>query len=89
LYRNQVERLEEALGAPETRVEAAAVIGSLISRVVLTPAGDRLEVRLYGDLAQILALGEAGAINKNGPVSGEAGHYCRWLRGHATAFICS
>jgi site-specific DNA recombinase len=68
-----VERLEEALGAPETRVEAAAVIGSLICRIVLTPAGDRLEVRLYGDLVQILALGSAGGAHKNGPVSDEAG----------------
>jgi hypothetical protein len=41
LCRSQVERLAEAPGAPETRVEAAAGIGSLISRVVLTLSGGR------------------------------------------------
>jgi hypothetical protein len=46
------------------------VISSLISRMVLTLAGDRLEVLLYGDLAQILAISEAGAANKNGPTWG-------------------
>jgi site-specific DNA recombinase len=71
LYRSKVEHLETALGEPETRVEAAAVIGSLISKIVLTPNGDALEVRLSGDLAQMLGLG--AALESKGPVSGETG----------------
>jgi hypothetical protein len=70
LYRSKVEKLETALSEPETRVEAAAAIGSLISKIVLTPAGDALEVRLYGDLAQMLGLG--AAPESKGP-AGEAG----------------
>jgi hypothetical protein len=86
LYRAQVERLEEALGAPETRVEASAVIASLISRIVLTPTGDDLEVRLYGDLAQMLALGAPLTGMQKPPRLSTQGHYCRWLRGSAATF---
>jgi site-specific DNA recombinase len=71
LYRSKVEHLETALNASETRLEAAAVISALISRVVLMPNGDTLEVRLYGDLAQMLGLGEAP--ESKGPASGDAG----------------
>jgi site-specific DNA recombinase len=71
LYRSKVEKLETALSEPEMRVEAAAAIASLISKIVLTPSGGTLDVRLYGDLAQMLGLGAAPATE--GPVSGETG----------------
>jgi DNA invertase Pin-like site-specific DNA recombinase len=73
LYRHKVERLAEALGAHDTRVEAGEAIRSLISRVVLTPVEGQLEVRLYGDLAEIVAFSERGERKEKGPASGEAG----------------
>jgi site-specific DNA recombinase len=60
LYRRKVEHLQEALSEPATQVEAGEIIRSLIDRIELTPAGDTLTIRLYGDLAQIVAFSEAG-----------------------------
>ena len=37
---------------------------------VLTPAGDRLDVKLYGDLAEIVALSEGVTTNVNGAIPG-------------------
>jgi site-specific DNA recombinase len=72
LYRRKVEQLQEALGQPATQVEAGEIIRSLIDRIELTPAGT-LAIKLYGDLAQIIAFSETRADKRNGPVSSEAG----------------
>jgi len=73
LYRRKVEQLQEALSEPATQVEAGEIIRSLIDRIELTPAGDALAIKLYGDLAQIIAFSETSAGQQKGPVSAEAG----------------
>ncbi len=50
--------------------EAGEALRAVITRIVLTPAGDRLEVKLYGDLAEIVALRESPPTNKNGAIPG-------------------
>jgi site-specific DNA recombinase len=67
----KVEQLQEALSQPATQVEAGEIIHSLIDRIELTPAGGTLAIKLYGDLAQIIAFSENG--KQNDPVSCEAG----------------
>jgi site-specific DNA recombinase len=73
LYRRKVELLQEALSEPTTQVEAGEIIRSLIDRIELTPADDTLAIKLYGDLAQIIAFSETSADKQKGPVSGKAG----------------
>jgi len=73
LYRRKVEQLQEALSQPATQVEAGEIIRSFIDRIELTPAGGTLAIKLYGDLAQIIAFSETSADKRNGPVSSEAG----------------
>ena len=73
LYRRKVEQLQEALSEPATQVEAGEIIRSLIDRIELTPEGDALAIKLYGDLAQIIAFSETSADKQKGPVSAEAG----------------
>ena len=62
VYRQQVERLEEALNDPAIRPEATDALCSLIDRIVLYPGERRGEVRaeLYGELGAILALSHGG-----------------------------
>ena len=73
LYRRKVEHLQEALSEAATQVEAGAIIRSLIDRIELTPEGDTLAIKLYGDLAQIIAFSETATGKQKDPVSGEAG----------------
>ena len=73
LYRRKVEQLQVALSEPETRVAAGEIIRSLIARIVLTPVGETLEIKLYGDLAEIVTVSQGTGRQQNGPVSGEAG----------------
>src|SRR5260221_13062565 len=73
LYRRKVEQLQEALSEPATQVEAGEIIRSLIDRIELTPEGDALAIKLYGDLAQIIAFSETSAGHQKGPVSDEMG----------------
>jgi hypothetical protein len=40
----------------------------VITRIVLTPVGGRLDVKLYGDLAEIVAFSAGASANKNGAV---------------------
>jgi hypothetical protein len=40
---------------------------------VLTPVDGQLQVRLYGDLAEIVAFSGRGERKEKGPASGEAG----------------
>ena len=67
------EILQQALSQAATQVEAGEIIRSLIDRIELTPAGGTLAIKLYGDLAQIIAFSETSADKQNGPVSDEAG----------------
>ena len=55
IYRDKVEKLEEALNEPQCRAEASEVLRSLIERIVLFPTDDGLTAELTGDIASILA----------------------------------
>jgi hypothetical protein len=46
LYRRQIENLQASLNDTELRTEADEILRSLITRIVLTPVDDRLEVAL-------------------------------------------
>jgi hypothetical protein len=63
LCRRKVEYLQEALSEAATQVEAGEIIRSLIDRIELTPAGDTLAIKLYGDLARIIAFSETATGN--------------------------
>ena len=68
LYREKVAALEQALADPEIKAEAAEIVRSQIERITLTPnAEDGLDVHLYGDLARILQLCEAGERTSERP----------------------
>jgi site-specific DNA recombinase len=61
MYRQKVAALEQALADPEIKAEAAEIVRSQIEQITLTPnAEDGLDVHLYGDLARILQLCDAG-----------------------------
>jgi site-specific DNA recombinase len=61
MYRQKVAALEQALADPEIKAEAMEIVRSQIERITLTPDEDGgLAVELYGDLARILQLCEAG-----------------------------
>ena len=57
VHRRKVERLAEALNAPEDRAEAATALRTLIEKIVLTPGPARREVHatLHGELGQVLS----------------------------------
>jgi site-specific DNA recombinase len=61
LYRDKVARLEEELADPEIAAEAKSVLRSLIKTIKVTPGPKRGEValELHGELAAILAVGQA------------------------------
>jgi site-specific DNA recombinase len=70
LYQARVADLEAALNDPEIRMEAAEALRGLLDRVALTPdpeAPDGLRVELYGDLAEIMALGNRQRDSSVGP----------------------
>jgi hypothetical protein len=75
LYRNKIERLAEALNAPETLTEAAEILRGLIDRIVLTPLDGELRAELHGDLAVL-----ARFSPRRGIAVTEIRDY-RWLRG--------
>ena len=56
LYRSKVTKLHSALNDERRRTEAADILRTLISAIVLEPNGDELAIRLKGDLGGILAL---------------------------------
>jgi site-specific DNA recombinase len=51
LYRSKIERLGEALNAPDTVTETAEILRSLIDRIVLTLVDNALRTELHSDLA--------------------------------------
>jgi site-specific DNA recombinase len=59
LYRSKVERLTEALNAPDTVTEAAEILRGLIDRIVLTPVDNVLCAELHGDLAVLARFAQA------------------------------
>ena len=64
VYRERVAALYEELQREEARPQAADIIRSLVSSIVLTPARGVLQVELRGDLAGILTIAAAGAGGK-------------------------
>jgi DNA invertase Pin-like site-specific DNA recombinase len=74
LYREKVERLEEALNAEDTRTDAAEILRGLIDKIVLTPTDEGLRAELHGDLAAMLALeDERASSNKKRPETDVSG----------------
>ena len=72
IYRERVTGLYEALQQVGTRAEAADVIRSLVSEIILTPSAGELLVDLRGDLAGILAVASSdkqkpGFLSEAGP----------------------
>jgi site-specific DNA recombinase len=69
-----VAALEQALADPEIKAEAMEIVRSQIEQITLTPsAGGGLDVHLYGDLARILQLCEAGDDKSERPGAGGPG----------------
>jgi hypothetical protein len=68
LYRSKIDRLAEALNAPDTVAEAAEIMRGLIDRIVLTPEEDGLRAELHGDLAVLarFAQGKEGRAESTG-----------------------
>ena len=69
IYRERVAALHEALQQDDTRAQAAEVIRSLVSEIVLTPEGGGLQIDVRGDLAGILTIAASGT-QKGPPLSG-------------------
>ena len=57
VYRQQVERLQEALNQPDIRDEAIQVLRSLVERVSISPAKNGLEIEIVGEIAKMVELG--------------------------------
>ena len=54
LYRRKVEKLNEALNAPDSRSEAAEILRGIIDRIELRPMGrGKFEIDLAGDIVNI------------------------------------
>jgi site-specific DNA recombinase len=72
VYRQRVERLEEASNDPTIRPEATDALRTLIDRIVLYPGERRGEVQaeLYGELGAILALSQGGGKTNRIPEAG-------------------
>jgi hypothetical protein len=88
MYRQNVAALEQALADPEIKAEAAEIVRSQIDQITLTPdETGGLAVELYGDLARIMPLSEAGERKHQRPGGKFRGvdhaEDCRWLRGLA------
>jgi site-specific DNA recombinase len=85
VYRAKVERLHEALADPGLRDEALGILRGLIERVVIHPAEDGLQVEIVGEIVKMVELG----WTQNRPHSlWRRPVRSRWLRGHATPFVC-
>ena len=71
VYRNKVARLEEELADPEIAAEAKSVLRSMIKTIKITPGAKRGEVHLelYGELAAVLAAGQAKRNKDGTPVA--------------------
>ena len=64
------------VGRPLGKAEAAEIVRSQIERITLTPGEDGgLEVELYGDLARILQLCEAGERTHKRPRTNVPGRH--------------
>ena len=72
VYREKVERLEQALQDPLVSAAAVEALRSLVDAVVVYPGERRGEVRLElrGDLAAFLHLAEGGVVR---PANGRSG----------------
>ncbi|AZN73978.1 recombinase family protein [Georhizobium profundi] len=60
LYRRKVTDLRASLNDDALKVEAAERLRSLLSAIRMIPEDGRLQIELVGELAAILALGQAG-----------------------------
>jgi site-specific DNA recombinase len=72
IYRERVSGLYEALQQQGARAEAADLLRSLVSEIVLTPSAGELLIDLRGDLAGILAIASSnkqkpGFLSEAGP----------------------
>ena len=61
LYRRKVENLHAALGADDTRAEAADILRGLIEAILIRPDEGGTEVELVGDIVNMLKLPTKGS----------------------------
>jgi len=61
LYRRKVKNLHEALGADDTRQEAADILRGLIEAIFVRPRDKGVEIELVGDIVKMLKLPEKGS----------------------------
>jgi site-specific DNA recombinase len=60
LYRRQVENLNKALNAPDSRTEAAEILRGIIERIDVTPIGrGAFEIDLVGDIVNMIDLAQS------------------------------
>jgi site-specific DNA recombinase len=57
VYRQQVERLQNALNQPDIRDEALQILRSLVERVSVGPAENGVEIEIVGEIAKMVELG--------------------------------
>jgi site-specific DNA recombinase len=71
VYRRRVSELAAALRTPETQVEAAEILRSLVEAIELRPGAEAYEIHLRGDLAGLLRLSanskRPAAVSSGGP----------------------
>ena len=70
IYRQKVAALQEALAA-EGGHEVQEAIRALVEAIVQVPDGGKLAIEVRGDLAAILALGQAQATRREGRVAAD------------------
>jgi site-specific DNA recombinase len=67
VYREKVARLHEALSQEQDRAEALEILRSLIDKIVVRPVGDRFELELVGEIANMVALVPGAESAKSEP----------------------
>ena len=72
VYRTKIADLSAALSAPTTRQEASQILRSLLSEIRLIPEDGALVIELVGELAGLLALGEADSKTPRGGATGRS-----------------
>jgi len=77
LYRSKIDRLAEALNAPDTVAEAAEIMRGLIDRIILTPEG----VSCEPNCTAISPYSHASPMRNTGLNLPAIQRDCRWLRG--------
>ena len=71
-YRSKVAQIQEALARGDAAaLEAVALVRGLVREIRITPAGDKMELQVVGDLAALLE--QEQGMNKGDFISGCGG----------------